>query len=269
VPPRSPGPPRGLLRPRAPAGQHEHARVAPADDLAPFIAHFWWVRWDLRGQPAFVAETLPHPTVHLVFEGARAQVAGVPTGAFRKRLAGEGRVFGIKFRPAAFHPWLGAALSTITDRVLPLRGVLGADTVALAHTIRAHATLAPCVAAAEHYLRAHLPVLPADTAAIRDLVERMAVDPTITRAETAAELAGVELRTLQRRFTRLVGVGPKWVIQRYRLHEAAAQLTRGDAPSLAALAAALGYFDQAHFTRDFTAVVGASPGTYVARHRRG
>lgn len=57
-------------------------------------------------------------------------------------------------------------------------------------------------------------------------------------------------------------MSPKWVIQRYRLHEAAAQLTSGRPPTLAALAAALGYFDQAHFARDFKSIVGAAPSAY-------
>jgi AraC-like DNA-binding protein len=280
VPRRSPGPPRGLLRPHAPAGKFEHDRVSPADELAPFIAHFWWVRWDLRGHPAFVTETLPHPTVHITFAARQTQINGVATGAFRKRLHDTGYTFGIKFRPAAFQPWLGAPVSTLTDRALPLRALATSlarrgfpralpDLAALARTIRAACDppqppgipLA-AIAAAEAFLRTHAPELPDEVAEIRDLVERMAADPALTRAEQVAELAGIELRTLQRRFLRLVGVSPKWVIQRYRLHEAAARLTASNPPTLAALAASLGYFDQAHFTRDFKAVVGAAPSGY-------
>jgi AraC-like DNA-binding protein len=53
------------------------------------------------------------------------------------------------------------------------------------------------------------------------------------------------------------------VIRRYRLHEAAEQLKGPDPPPLAALAAALGYADQAHFARDFKAVVGRTPAVFV------
>ncbi|MEO8703607.1 MAG: helix-turn-helix domain-containing protein [Kofleriaceae bacterium] len=286
--PRSPGPPRGLLRPHAPAGRFEHARVGPTDDLAPFIAHFWWVRWDLRGHPPFVTETLPHPTVHLVFDSRCAQIRGVATGAFRKRLHATGYTFGIKFRPAAFQPWLGAPVSTITDRVLSLHAlaaplacgipaitaltrkmgqallqrVIGPDPFSSCPGIGQAGVPADAVVAAETFLRAYCPALSGEVAEIRDLVERMATDPAITRAEQVAELAGIELRTLQRRFIRFVGVSPKWVLQRYRLHEAAARLTAADPPTLAALSASLGYFDQAHFTRDFKAVIGASPSGY-------
>nr|WP_254625240.1 MULTISPECIES: helix-turn-helix transcriptional regulator [unclassified Myxococcus] len=83
--------------------------------------------------------------------------------------------------------------------------------------------------------------------------------------EQVAALAGLEPRNLQRRFSAAVGVSPKWVIQRYRLHEAAEQLARADAPDMASLALQLGYFDQSHFIRDFKALVGRAPGQYAAQ----
>jgi AraC-like DNA-binding protein len=63
-------------------------------------------------------------------------------------------------------------------------------------------------------------------------------------------------------------VSPKWVIQRYRLLEAAAQLRTNDPPKLVALAAALGYADQAHFQRQFKQVIGKTPGSFPRPSRR-
>ena len=60
-----------------------------------------------------------------------------------------------------------------------------------------------------------------------------------------------------------VGIGPKWVIKRYRLHEAIARIQDGAPVDWAALAAELGYFDQSHFGRDFRALVGQSPTGYA------
>ena len=74
---------------------------------------------------------------------------------------------------------------------------------------------------------------------------------------------GLNKRTLQRLFAKYVGVSPKWVIQRYRLHEAAEQLVAGASVSQAAIAMSLGYSDQAHFVRDFKSVVGVSPAAYA------
>jgi AraC-like DNA-binding protein len=258
--------PRGVLSPSSEAEGIAHARFAPSAALAPFVAHFWTVRWDLRGRPSFLAETLPHPCVHLLFERGRAQVAGLSTKVFRRRLRGQARVFGVKFRPAAFRPFYRAPLSRLRDRVQSLASVFGPDSHALSRAILAEPDVGRCVALAEGFLEARLPTLPPQTAALRDLVERLAVDQTITRVEQVAALAGLDLRSLQRRFMDSVGVSPKWTIARYRLHEAAEQLSQPHPQDLAALALKLGYFDQPHFIRSFKAITGRPPGQQLARH---
>jgi AraC-like DNA-binding protein len=58
---------------------------------------------------------------------------------------------------------------------------------------------------------------------------------------------------------RYVGVGPKWVLKRLRIHQAAEQLTATSPPAWTELALDLGYYDHAHFIRDFRLVVGRSP----------
>ena len=60
-----------------------------------------------------------------------------------------------------------------------------------------------------------------------------------------------------------MGAGPKWIIQRYRLRDAAEQATQGHDVDWARLALDLGYHDQAHFIRDFTAMIGTSPTRYA------
>ena len=69
-------------------------------------------------------------------------------------------------------------------------------------------------------------------------------------------------RSLERLFRRYVGLSPKWVLRCYRLQQAANRLTSGEAFDLAELAQELGYFDQAHFSKDFKQVTGHPPGHY-------
>lgn len=256
--------PRGVLHRPAPPGRIHHERFAPSPALEAFIQHFWTVRWDLRGEAPVVARTLPHPCVHLVFERGRARVAGVQTRRFQRRLQGLDRVFGIKFRPAAFQPLLRSPVSQLTERTVGLRAVFGRESDALRDAILAEPDARRCARLAEDFFRARLPPMPAPIARLRDLVEHLASDPDITRMEQVAALAGLDPRGLQRRFRAAVGVSPKWVLKRYRLHEAAELLARPEPQDMAALALRLGYFDQSHFIRDFKAVVGQSPGQYVA-----
>ncbi|MBF5046152.1 MULTISPECIES: helix-turn-helix transcriptional regulator [Myxococcaceae] len=256
--------PRGVLQRPAPPGRVVHERFAPAPALEPYVQHFWTVRWDLRGERPVCAETLPHPCVHLVFERGRAQVAGVQSRRFRRELRGQDRVFGVKFRPAAFQPLLRAPVSSLTDRTVSLRQVLGPSSDALREVVLAEPDVRACAALVQDFLAPRLPPLSAPLQLLRDLVERLAADPSLVRVEQVVELSGLSLRALQRGFRAAVGVSPKWVLKRYRLHEAAEQLARTPAPELADLALQLGYFDQSHFIRDFKALVGQPPGAYAA-----
>jgi AraC-like DNA-binding protein len=85
----------------------------------------------------------------------------------------------------------------------------------------------------------------------------------VVRVNDLAAEVGISPRRLQRLFNEYVGAGPKWVIRRYRMQEALARTAGGAPVSWGQLAADLGYSDQAHFTRDFTANVGAPPSRYV------
>lgn len=259
--------PRGVLSPPTAAEGIERKRFFPAPELADFVAHFWTVRWDRRGRPSFLAEALPHPCVQLLFERGRAEVAGLSTQIFRRRLRGQGRVFGVKFRPGAFHPLFGAPVSRLRDRVQSLASVFGKQSDVLRDAILEEPAVERCVGLAQAFLRERLPAMPEATAELRDLVERLAVDQSITRVEQAAALIGLDVRTLQRRFDTAVGMTPKWVIQRYRLHEAAEHLARQQAPDFASLALELGYFDQPHFVRSFKASTGRAPSHHRARYR--
>ena len=71
------------------------------------------------------------------------------------------------------------------------------------------------------------------------------------------------MRRLQRLFAEYTGVSPKWVMRRARLHDAAQRADGGGEVDWALLAADLGYADQAHLTRDFTATIGVPPALYA------
>ncbi len=89
-------------------------------------------------------------------------------------------------------------------------------------------------------------------------------DRELHSAASLAKQFEMSLRALQRLFNDYVGVGPKWVINRYRIHEAIARVQAGHAVSWAALAQELGYFDQAHFINDFRKLVGETPADYAS-----
>ena len=258
--PLSPAP-RGVLH-RIPVGEFAHGRVEPPVDLADRIEHFWSVHWNLEGLPSQVQETLPHPNVHLVVEPGTSAAWGVHTGRWTRVLEGRSSAFGIKFRPGAFRGLLGRAVSTIADGTIASATLFGAAATQL-DAVLACADDAASALVASDFLRPRLPAADEPALLAGRIVDAAAADLELHSADELARRFDLSLRALQRLFSEYVGVGPKWVLARYRIHEAVARVQAGQPVSWAALAQDLGYFDQAHFIADFRKLVGKTPGDYA------
>lgn len=255
-------PVRGVLNQRLNASQFTHLREAPSEHLAAWVEHYWHVSWNLSDQPVQQQETLPHPNVHLVVERGQAHVWGPHRSRFSKTLSGSDWVFGIKFRPAAFQPFLGGPVSRLANRSIPASEVFGTVVDMLAEHVE-WPGMANLCEQSETLLRSCLPQPNERVQLLNDLIADVASNNRLTTVAQLSELTGFSERQLQRLFAQYVGVSPKWVIARYRLHEALALLQRGEARPGMDLALKLGYFDQAHFIRDFTRMVGQAPTKYL------
>lgn len=262
-------PPRGILRgtPANP-GTRRYVRYHASPDLDRYVEHFWLVEWDLRGSPPERAETLPHPAVHLVFEaGGRSRVGGPARARFTTQLCGKGGVFAVKFRPGGFRPFVSVPVSTLADRKVRVGEVFGPEGEELERAVLAETDDAARVALVEAFLRGRRPEPDGRVDRVAEIVGAAARDLGIVKVRDLAARFRTNARALERLFAEYVGVSPKWVIQRYRLHEAAARLAIGEPVRMSDLALELGYGDQAHFVRDFKATVGTSPAAYARAAR--
>ncbi|MER6286696.1 AraC family transcriptional regulator [Streptomyces sviceus] len=258
---------RGIVDPAGLLTRVRFRRHEPAEPLRRYVERYWFIDWDLP-EP-YVSHVVPHPSVHLTFqqdEGAPyAELTGIPGGLYTRRLTGRGRVCGVKFRPGGFRPYApDHPVSHWTGRVLPARDVFPRATPAAARSVVSPAGDEARVAALDAFLLPLAPTTPDPQADLATaLVDRVHEDRTARRVDDFAATAGLSVRALQRLFSAYVGVSPKWVILRYRIHEALERAgTRGEV-DWAALAVGLGYADQAHLVRDFTATVGVPPTVYA------
>jgi AraC-like DNA-binding protein len=265
---------RGLLRPaeteRTAHLTREHP-VTPA--LHPFVERYWSVSWDLTGRPPFRSEVLSHPAVNLSVQSGSepgfgfalpaALLHGVVTRRFMVDLVGWGRVSAVKFRPGGFRAFTGD--QPARDSVTLLTPGFGLDPDVLTAAVLAEdddgdraavldAALAPLAREPDPaYLE------------LQGLLGAMVEDRSLVRVDQVAALGSCSVRSLQRLFARYLGVSPKSVLARYRLQDAAAAIDAGQVEDLAGLAVSMGWFDQAHFSRDFRTVVGLPPSVYLAR----
>ena len=272
---------RGVLRPDVAATHFRLARHQPSELLAPFVDYYWIPRWDLRGQPPYEQAILPHPNVHLVFEASGAGIFGVDRRLFTRSLSGLGLALGVRFRAGCFRPFWQAPISQLTDRVVPAARLFGPQAEKTRQAIMAYPADAAdggagaadggtggaderMVGYAEALLCSVLPEQDPLAEQAAALVARITDDPGLRRVDQLAASSGLTVRALQRLFADYVGVSPKWVMQRARLHEAAERADSGEPVDWASLAADLGYADQAHLTRDFTVTIGVPPTRYAA-----
>ena len=268
---------KGVLRPdetTSVAGLLRDHPVSPA--LVPFVERYWSVRWDLPAGHVHQAEVLSHPSVNVSVEAGDAPrfghdlpavlLHGIVTRRFCIDLVGKGRVTAVKFRPGGFTALTGhPPVVDSVDRLNDLGGVglervasdvLGEDSDVERAASLDRALLPLAGDPDERYLE------------LLEIVDEMQTDRTLLRVADVAARSGMTVRSLQRLFDAYVGVGPKWVLSRYRLHDAVESIDSGGVTDLAALAASLGWFDQAHFNRDFRNVAGVTPGAYLRRARQ-
>jgi AraC-like DNA-binding protein len=95
---------------------------------------------------------------------------------------------------------------------------------------------------------------------LREAWRRLHLDPT-TRVEALAADLGWSRRRLHARFVAEVGVGPKQVARLVRFQRARARLARGE--PIGAVAAATGFSDQPHLTREWSALAGRTPAEWL------
>jgi AraC-like DNA-binding protein len=250
----------GILNPLEGLEHFKLEREAPSGDLAAFVDGFWSVRWALEAGAAFEQEILPYPCVNVSTGDGGLEVHGPGTQRFAARLAGHGFVCGTKFTPSGFFAFAQVPMRDLVDQVSSVEAVTGRN-LRLPRDVEFEAFRTHV----ETFLRNFAPVQSEDMALTDRLVRLAQEDRSIARAEDLARAASISVRSLHRLFERHVGVGPKWIVRRSRVQEAAERMARGERIDLAALAQELGYHDQAHLTHDFRAQVGFSPAAYARR----
>jgi AraC-like DNA-binding protein len=178
----------------------------------------------------------------------------------------------VKFRPGGFASFVDRPLIQFADRRVRATELLGRRARGVAarlHELDDEDAL-PVFA---DVLRSFEPQVDPAGQRAGEIVAGIAADRDIISVAEVCTRWQIAPLALQRLFRNKIGIGPKWVIQRYRLHEVIERIhARADAgataPPWAAWAAELGFTDQAHFARSFRAFIGASPGQYVRRLRQ-
>jgi AraC-like DNA-binding protein len=256
---------KAVLHPVEAARHYSLKQYFPSQELAPYVEHFWIVRWNLQPGDTYLAELLPNPSVNMSFTVDSALINGIITKKFTYRLSGAGTALGVRFLAGGFYPFLGASLATITNATIPVSSVFTTDPSYWRDTVLTLKSNSDIITHAERLLLSKQPQSDEHIAKINIIVARICDDRSIKQVRTVADLFSMSERTLQHSFRKYVGVGLKWIINRFRLQEAAAVINLGQ-HEWATIASELGYTDQSHFIHDFKNILGKTPADYQAFH---
>ena len=266
---------RGVLRPEE-AQKAFRLQLFPAHpELRPWVEYYWSVSWDL-GDQSFDQTVVTNPTIDLSFEedegtngpGRHLVVTGVAPRSYRRHLTGKGDVIAVHFLPGQFRSWWQKGVQSLTGRALNLgsgtRPWEAPAAALLPHLL--DQSPEERVLILDDFLLGYRPAADPVANEIQRLVAASRDDRDLWSPLVMANLRAVSPRTNQRQFLEYVGVGPKWVLMRHRIQAALLALdaarTAGVVPDLTDLALDLGWYDQAHFSREFKNLVGVSPDSY-------
>ena len=175
------------------------------------------------------------------------------------------QIFGVAFRPCGFYELFGAPLSTTIDENRPLDHPTRRFGQALKQRVLAAPNSLQCVAGAESLLLAGLKERALRPLGIEAVVAHVLEQHGRVSVDEMACHANLSRRQLERRFREMVGVPPKMFAEISRFAHVVGLLHEQQEANWQDLTHACGFFDQAHFIREFRRFAGEAPGSYFHR----
>jgi len=251
----------------------------PSPELRPFIKCFWTLE-DERTDKPVRQRVIPDGCMELIFHYAdpykqyfedgssvlqpRSFIFGQITNFIEIAPTGTSGIVAARFLPEGLNPFLTIPVTSLENKAVSLSDVFGEKGKTLERKV---------IAATDNLHRVKL---------IGEFLLFRLADPqtidSITRAcvkvifQSQGQMDVVQLadrmsinrRNMERRFTSAIGMSPKQLSKVVRLQAAMKMLEQRKFNSLTSLAYENGYYDQAHFIKDFREFTGMSPKSFFA-----
>jgi AraC-like DNA-binding protein len=192
---------------------------------------------------------------------------GANTVSRKLGFRGNVELMGVRFHEGGAYPFLGVPLNELRNEIVLL------DALDRPGLLRLHARLheAKLLPARIHLLEEWLmsrlslgkertAIIPASLSLLREREGQLPIP------ELARDLV-ISQRQLERLYQSQVGMSPKQYSLLLRVESARLALKQMNKQT-SGLAADLGFYDQPHFIREFSTVIGMTPYDYIKRHRR-
>lgn len=259
----------------------QYREFKPRPELSEYIKCYWSLTSD-EDQKHSRERVFPDGCMELIFHFGdlfkkftgkndyHVQPRSFIHGQLRKfmELEATGRigVFSARFYPAGLQPFLHTDVGSFTDSTLSILDALGEEGLELENTIVNAISDERRVKLVEEFLLGKLRSGAEQQAYISHCVNAiMNLDGNIVVEDLAAELK-IGKRQLERKFASCVGLSPKHLARIVRFNKALQLIENHDFSSFTSAAHEGGFYDQAHFIKDFKELTGLNPKKYFSEN---
>jgi AraC-like DNA-binding protein len=257
----------------------EHAERTPPAHLSPLVANYSGYRYE--GLPPGTHHGFPSPYLTIVISlGAPTRTAVMPDrkqppaefagllGGLHTRAAlieHDGSQYGVQLAltPAGARSLLGMPAGELASAVVPLDGLACTRTSELIERMGEARGWPARFAILDDVLSRGIGRLPEPPAELGHAWRLLTERGGRVRIDDLAREVGWSRRHLGERFTAEYGLSPKEAARVVRFTRSKLLLQRRDRPALAAVAAACGYYDQAHLAREWNDFIGCPPSAWL------
>lgn len=252
----------------------DYETFKPSPALAAFIKCFWSLKAPAVPNPE-KQRIVPDGCMELIFHcgdlyqqympgGHRilqpvSFVFGQITAPLEISPTGKSDILAARFHPDGFEPFTSVPVSEMENKAVALKDLFGEEGHQLEVQVLAAMDHLDRIQLIEQFFIRKLRSPETLERLIRSGIELMHKFNGQVSVNSLAGLLNINRRQLERKFSTTIGISPKQLSKIIRLQSAIKMLEQKQFTNLTSLAYANGYFDQAHFIKDFKELTGMSP----------
>ena len=250
----------------------------PSEPLRPFVELYSEGHFNINDSGRWSSQMIPNGYLELIFhlnnphcelpsdnqwsQSPDYMIVGLFTQSHEIQFRSIVKVFSIRLKPEALYSLFKIPASIFSNCYEDITMVLGSEFRDFAHRIREEKDIQAMIVRAESYLLKKMVDNKIDTGYINTAAELIRTTTSISIKDIADRVC-ISQRQLEREFKDKVGIGPKHYLRITRINEVLNLLRNGQEFDLTNVAYQCGYFDQAHFIKDFKKIIGVNPGIFI------
>jgi len=253
----------------------------PKEELTRQVRYHWSLDAG-AGEPKERERIFPDGCIELIFnygelfrkhepDGTSSlQPRGILYGQIRSFIevepTGTVGLFSTRFNPAGLQPFIDVDVNNFTGRALTVAEIWGDDGIALEAAMIACADNEARKATVEAFLLKRPESVAYDNRDVEYCVDALLQSEGTVSIDKLADELEIGQRQLERKFVAAVGLSPKFLARIIRFQNTLQLIEKKKFVSFTNVAYDGGFYDQAHFIRDFKEFTGLNPKQYFSEN---